>query len=91
MIKKRAGFNILVDQNGYDITAILYDTVIYRQKENEFQLKDGGFKTGHTKNCMNDLLPDGYFINQRKGQWLLTTPDGIIDYKNNMTVRVYEK
>ena len=54
----------------------LYDTLILSKNEKFIQLNTGGFKTNHTKNCMNDNLPEGYSVYQEKFTWYVREPNG---------------
>ena len=66
----------------------LYDTVIFIERDDKYILNTDGFKTNHTKNCMNDLLPNGFRVFQKDFKWFIETPkgnspfqDGIVVYK----------
>lgn len=54
----------------------LYDTVVLSINDKYMKLNTGGFKTNHTKNCMNDNLPEGYKVYQEKFTWYLKEPNG---------------
>lgn len=64
----------------------LYETEVLRIDNNGFKLDSGGWLTMHTKNCMNDNLPSGYKVFQKRGEWFLTTPDEVLDFEDNMIV-----
>jgi len=54
----------------------LYDIIILSTNGKYFKLNTGGFKTKHTKNCMNDNLPEGYKVYQENFTWYLKEPNG---------------
>jgi len=95
MTKQRKGLNLvttyLTDLNMESVKntiAQLYDTVIYHRCENEVRLNTSGFKTNHTKNCMNDLLPSGYRVFQKDFKWYVKTPRVTLDFEDNMILEV---
>lgn len=85
-MKTRKGLNV-VRVDGETI-AQLYDTIIYKTREGKIVLNAGGWRTNHTKNCMNDLLPDGYKVYQRDFVWFVVTPDGELEFNDNMELEV---
>lgn len=62
----------------------LYNTVIYKTRDNSIILDSGGWYTAHTKKCMNKLLPAGYRVYQKKGKWCIATPEGVVEFKNGI-------
>lgn len=74
MLKRRKG---LVEYEGRQGRVVrLYDTEILIFLNSGFiQLNSGGWKTRHTKNCINDNLPSGYAIYQRDFKWYVDTPN----------------
>tara|TARA_R100001086_G_scaffold245229_2_gene175888 strand:- start:145 stop:423 length:279 start_codon:yes stop_codon:yes gene_type:complete len=71
---------------------ILYRTKIleYNHADNTIMLNSGGYKTKHTKNCINDNLPSGYRVFQKNFTWHLDTPNGTINFNDNMIVNLGE-
>lgn len=67
---------------------ILYNTVVYSQVGASFQLNSGGWRTMSTKKAINKCLPDGYYLTQRNFEWILETPDGEIEYTDNMEIKL---
>lgn len=48
----------------------LYDTVIVERDGDKVTLNTGGWKTNHTKNCMNDFLKSfGFGVYQKDFVW----------------------
>lgn len=64
----------------------LYNTVILADNGKYIKLNTNGWKTRHTKNCMNDNLPEGYRVFQRDFEWYVTTPKGTLDYTDEMVL-----
>lgn len=75
-MKKRTGLSVVEDVGPFERVAQLYDTIIFRETNITIQLNSGGFKTNHTKNCINDLLPEGFELYQEKGTWYVKEPNG---------------
>ena len=88
-MKNRKGLNIVTNIDGMLLVAQLYDTKIFKQSiDGNIELYTGGFKTNHTKNCINDLLPEGYKVYQEKGTWYLKEPNGgSRTFEENMTIK----
>tara|TARA_R110000850_G_scaffold63085_4_gene142911 strand:- start:754 stop:1020 length:267 start_codon:yes stop_codon:yes gene_type:complete len=53
----------------------LYDTVILSTNGLFIKLNTDGFRTNHTKNCMNDNLPLGFRVFQKNFEWYVDTPE----------------
>jgi len=54
----------------------LYDTVIVEHKGDKVTLNTGGWKTNHTKNCMNDFLKRfGFGVFQKDFKWYVKGPN----------------
>lgn len=66
----------------------LYDTQILAIQHNDKQIRlnSGGWKTNHTKNCMNDNLPEGYRVFQKNFEWYVETPQGTLDFEDEMVI-----
>lgn len=72
-MKKRAGLSVILIE---DTTMFkLYDTVILSTNGIFLKLNTGGYKTDHTKNCMNDNLPKGYNVYKENYEWFVNTPN----------------
>lgn len=86
-MKNRKGLYVRVE----DFSTIyrLYDTDILTRGITTFVLNSGGWRTNHTKNCMNDNLPDEYYVFQKDFIWYLKTPNEVVDFVDNMVV-IYE-
>lgn len=87
-MKKRSGLNLLINELGFNVYAKLYNTVIFTQKDNIITLNSGGYKTNHTKNCINDLLPNDFKLYQKNYDWFLSTPNGVIDFQDNIKLNI---
>lgn len=70
-LKNRKGLKVIVGDDPRYISARLYDTKIFIQTGDKVTINRGAFKTNHTKTCINDLLPWGYKVAQRKGKWFI--------------------
>lgn len=66
----------------------LYDTNVLICDGNQIKLNSGGFKTNHTKNVMNDFLPEGYNVQQIKYEWYVNTPTGTINFTDDMILKI---
>lgn len=73
-MRKRKG--LVQVGNHHNKTFILYDTTILRICPEYIMLGTGGWKTRHTKNCMNDNLPEGFSVYQRDFEWYVSLPSG---------------
>lgn len=84
-MRKRKGFSFVTTDN--ISLGKLYQTLIYKKMGSIITLNSGGWRTNHTKNCINDLLPRGYYIFQRKFKWFLKTPIDEIEFLDNMRIK----
>lgn len=75
-MRKRAGFNY-IEHEGIKLGK-LYETLIFKQEGNKITLNSGGWRTNHTKNCMNDVLPSGYCVYQKNYEWFIKCPGEIV-------------
>lgn len=66
----------------------LYQTNILEVYPDKLKLNSGGWYTRHIKNCINDNLPAGYRVFQSKLEWYVETPNGVIDFDNNMVIEI---
>ena len=84
-MKKRSGLNV-VNHEGQTI-AQLYNTIIFIREGNNIQLNSGGWRTRHTKNCINDLLPARLHLYQKDFEWYLYDKinDHTINFEDNMS------
>jgi len=87
-MKKRKGLNVVHNIAGWVIVAQLYDTRIYAQDENAIVLNSGTWRSNHTKNCINDLLPNEYKLYQKDFIWYLATPLGVVLFEDGMEIPV---
>lgn len=86
MMKQRKGLTSQYFENAAMTVYRLYDTVILKNISSSYVLNSGGWKTNHTKNCINDNLPEGYKVFQKKGCWYVDTPEGIIEFIDGMLI-----
>ena len=87
MKKQRKGLKVVkANLETVKTIAQLYDTIILTDFGNSIKLNSGGFRTNHTKNCINDLLPNGFKVYQRNFEWFLITPFGEKVFKDNMVI-----
>jgi len=77
-------------RGGIQVNWKLYNTVIVVIQNNEILLNSGGYKTRHTKNCINDILPSGYKLFQKDFEWFveLYETNTTIPFTDNMTITV---
>ena len=69
---------------------VLYNTEIFREAQGKITLSNGGWSTNHTKNCMNDLLPQGFYVFQKDFKWYLSDPQGNnVEFDANGKVEVH--
>ena len=87
-MKIRKGLSVV--NQGSSLVAQLYQTVILEIVDNDIMiLNSGGWRTNHTKNCINDLLPNGYHLYQKDFEWYLTTPNsGDMPFTDNMRISI---
>ena len=85
-MKQRKGLNVVSTNTG--LIAQLYATRILERKSDSIVLNSGGWKTNHTKNCINDLLPTGYHVYQKDFKWHVVTPSGELDFTDNMEIKL---
>ena len=90
MKKQRKNLASYVENN--ETKFILYNTMIlkYMHNSNSIMLNSGGYKTNHTKNCINDNLPDSYRVFQKNHVWYVTTPKDVLKFKDNMVINLGE-
>lgn len=70
----------------------LYSTVIAQIIGNELILRNGGYKTQTTKARLNAVLaPLNMWITQKKMEWYICTPSGIVDiFKDGIKINLGE-
>lgn len=66
----------------------LYDTDILITDGINVRFDTGGWKTKHTKNCMNDNLPVGYRVVQKDFEWYVETPNQVFEYQDKMIIDI---
>jgi len=88
-MKKRKGLSVTTYTSKLGLHHVykLYDTNILLFEENSVRLNSDGFKTNHTKNCMNDNLPDGYRVYQSDFKWFVKTPTRTLSFQDNMVIK----
>jgi hypothetical protein len=67
-------------KNSDNAYAKLYDTDIFVQIGNKVTLNSGGWRTMHTKKCINLICSDlglGVSVQQKAGNWLVNLPGGV--------------
>src|SRR5574343_269291 len=78
-------YNMKTNPKGYNMfrecgktKVILYKTIIVVFDGDTITLNSGGWRTAHTKKCMNIALKDsGYRVFQKKGDWYIRQGDKI--------------
>lgn len=75
-VKNRTGLKIYLMKG--TVIFKLYDTVVLSMNSKYMLLNSGGYRTAHTKNVINDNLPKGYLVYQKKGEWYVTTPTEVL-------------
>lgn len=88
MIKKRKGLSVRTNEFTNEVVFRLYDTDILELDHGVIRLNTNGWKTNHTKNCMNDNLPQGYKVFQKNYTWYVDTPNGTVEFIDNMELKV---
>ena len=62
----------------------LYDTVIVERDGDKVTLNTGGWKTNHTKNCMNDFLKlFGFGVFQKDFVWYVRGPSDTVRFDDD--------
>ena len=84
-MKKRSGLNV-INHEGQTI-AQLYNTIIFIREGDNIKLNSGGWRTNHTKKCINDLLPARLHLYQKDFEWYLYDKinDHTINFEDNMS------
>ena len=91
-LKKKGHTCVYEDEKGYTIV-VLYNTQIAKFNSSEIILNSGGYLTDTTKNRMNQCFFENNIpisIYQRKGQWYINSPKGIIEFSNHMILDRFE-
>ena len=83
--KNRKGLFAMRGQDSM-VNVVLYNTTIMKFFRDGVVLNSGGWKTNHTKNCMNDNLPEGYKVFQKNFEWFIRTPEGDLRFEDNMVI-----
>lgn len=69
------------------ISVKLHNTdIVVFDSNGDIILNTGGYYTVTTKTRMNEFLPEGYKVFQKKGTWYLETPDKTLEYKDKMNI-----
>jgi len=88
MKKQRKGLSCRYDENSGDYVLRLYATDILKRDSYCLTLNSGGFRTNHTKKCINENLPDGFRVYQEAFKWFVETPTSIKAFYDNMILEV---
>ena len=82
---------IVKTERGFGI--MFHSTVIFNvSKSNRAILNNGGWESVTTKKRLNEYLPTGYYIFQKKGDWFLKKPDGTKQpYQNGYMINLKPK
>lgn len=83
--RQRKGFSSFIDSNG-SVNFKLYNTIILSVKDKVMTFNTGGFKTRHTKNCLNDVIPSGFRVFQKDFDWFVDGPTGTIEFVDGLKV-----
>lgn len=90
MAKSRKGLHLVVDldqkTNLPETKVFLYNTKILVITGSRITFNSGGWRTNHTKNCMNDFLPKGFRVYQRSFDWYLETPSVEVPFSDGMSI-----
>jgi hypothetical protein len=84
-LKNRKGLTAFITDNN-TLAFQLYNTVILTMNDKYISLNTAGWKTNHSKKCMNDNLPTGYRVFQKNFDWFVETPKGIINFSDEMVI-----
>lgn len=90
-MKTRKGLFNYTDSNG-SVNWKLYDTVIVQRVDHQFKLYTNGFRTNHTKNCINDIIgPMGYKVFQKGFEWYVQK-DGVEtwEFREGFSIPAYQ-
>jgi len=82
MRKQRKGLNIF--NTDVSTNLILYKTIIIACNGEFIILNTGGWRSNHTKKCMNENLPTGFRVFQKDFRWYVETPVGVFDFEDEM-------
>jgi hypothetical protein len=73
------------------IVAQLYNTVIFKREDGVVQLNSGGWRTMHTKKCLNLIFKDlglPLYVTQKKGEWYVLRGEVKVPFTDNMKLEV---
>jgi len=90
---KRSGlsFNYYGKSDSKEVLATivkLYDTIIVIAENDYIKLNSDGFRTRHTKNVINDFLPSEFRLYQKNNEWLISTPNGLVVFEDDIILKV---
>ena len=79
---------ISMSDSDYSVKVRLHNTdVVTFHKGGDITLNTDGWQTVTTKSRINNYLPEGYYLQQRKGEWILRYPCGkVIPYSDGMRI-----
>lgn len=80
-----------VTTKGLSLFATLYQTTIVVKTGNWVTLNSGGWKTMHTKKCLNLISNDlglGFSVSQSKGQWFVSQNGTTVPFVDNIVLKV---
>ena len=85
MIKQRKGLSSEYFEGKFYLR--LYNTTILQESSYDIELNSGGWKTNHTKKCINENLPEGFRVYQKDFTWYVDTPlKKGLEFKDNMII-----
>lgn len=65
--------------------------VVTAYQDGRVVLTSGGWRTSTTKERINRYLPVGYVLYQQKKTWWLSTPDGTVEFEDDMVLQPAEE
>ncbi len=74
-------------QDGDKIVGLLYNTTILIKIGNKIVLNSDGFRTMHTKKCINLIAKDlnlDFYVKQTKGDWFVMLNNKVLAFKDDM-------
>ena len=86
--RKGLNFNYYESEDMNHMIVRLYNTNIIIVDGEQIKLNTDGYRTNHTKNCINDFLPDGYNLYQKDFTWYVKTPNTTLDFYDNMVIEI---
>ena len=85
-MRKRKGKSVVFFEGKTIVNLYNTNVLVIDQVNQKLKLNSGGWRTNHTKNCINDHLPSQLRLFQKNFDWFIETPEQTLEFEDNMEI-----